>query len=224
MEENQIIEELVIEDSDSANKGYFLIKRLLDFIGGLIGCIILIPVAIIVKIAYILTGDLGPIFFTQARIGENGVPIKIYKFRSMVINADDVLIDLLKNNKKAAAEYKRYKKLKEDPRVTKVGSFIRNFSIDEIPQFINVVKGEMSLVGPRPYLFREKEDMGDYYNMIIKCKPGVSGYWQVNGRSHTDFVYRMELDEYYFRRRSLILDFKILVKTFFKVFKKDGAK
>lgn len=221
---NENISELVIEDSPYANKEYFFIKRVVDIIGGIVGCILLIPISIMVKIAYLISGDTEPIFFKQDRIGKNGKTIKIYKFRSMVANADDILQKMLETDPEKAREYKRYKKLKDDPRITKVGKFIRDYSIDEIPQFISVVKGDMSLVGPRPYLIREKDDIGDYYDMIIKCKPGVSGYWQVNGRSHTDFVYRLELDEYYFKRRSLLLDFKIIIKTFIKVFKKDGAK
>ena len=115
-------------------------------------------------------------------------------------------------------------KIKDDPRITKIGKFIRKTSIDELPQLINVIKGEMSLVGPRPYLPREKEDMGEYYNTIIKCKPGITGYWQVNGRSGTDFVKRLVLDEYYYQVRCLVMDTKILLKTFTKVFNKEGAK
>ena len=131
---------------------------------------------------------------------------------------------MLKKDDDLAREYKRYKKLENDPRITKVGKLIRNTSIDEFPQFINVLKGEMSLVGPRPYLPREKEDMGEYYNTIIKCKPGITGYWQVNGRSGTDFIKRLVLDEYYYNVRCLVMDTKILLKTFTKVFKKEGAK
>ena len=142
----------------------------------------------------------------------------------MVENADEILFKMLEENEEMRLEYKRYKKLKNDPRITKVGKFIRDTSIDEFPQFINVLKGDMSLVGPRPYLYREKEDMGEYYNTVIKCKPGITGYWQVNGRSGTDFIKRLVLDEYYYNHRSLILDIKIMLKTFIKVFKKDGAK
>lgn len=203
---------------------YRIPKRIIDIVGGLVGCIILIPTMILIKISFVITGDFGPIFFKQERIGKNGKKIEIYKFRSMVMNADEVLFKLLEEDEDASREYKRYKKLKNDPRITKIGSFIRNYSIDEVPQFINVLKGDMSLVGPRPYLFREKEDMGEYFNTIIKCKPGVSGYWQVNGRSHTDFGQRLVLDDYYYNHRNLIMDLKILVKTFSKVFKKDGAK
>ena len=140
------------------------------------------------------------------------------------MNADEVLEQMLKKDDDLAREYKRYKKFSNDPRITKVGKIIRKTSIDEFPQFINVLKGEMSLVGPRPYLPREKEDMGEYYNTIIKCKPGVTGYWQVNGRSGTDFVQRLVLDEYYYNVRCLVMDTKILLKTVGQVFLRKNAK
>lgn len=218
--------ENTIEETKDIGRGlsYLIPKRIIDIVGGIVGCILLIPITIFVKIAYLLTGDFGPIFFSQIRIGKNGKLIKIYKFRSMIMNADEVLEQMLKKDDDLAREYKRFKKFSNDPRITKVGKIIRKTSIDEFPQFINVLKGEMSLVGPRPYLPREKEDMGEYYNTIIKCKPGVTGYWQVNGRSGTDFVQRLVLDEYYYNVRCLVMDTKILLKTILKVFKKEGAK
>ena len=204
------------------SKFYRIPKRIVDIIAGLVGVILLIPITIIVKICYICQHDFNPIFFKQERIGKNGKPIYIYKFRSMVPNADQVLFQMLEGNEEIKREYKRYKKLKNDPRITKVGKFIRNTSIDEFPQFLNLLKGDMSLVGPRPYLFREKEDMGEYYETIIKCKPGITGYWQVNGRSNTDFGKRLVLDEYYYYHRNLNLDARIIGKTFAQVIlKKD---
>lgn len=202
---------------------YTIFKRFIDIIFGLIGCIILIPLFIGVKIACLLTKDTAPILFKQERIGKNGKPIYIYKFRSMIPNADQVLFKLLEKNEEMRKEYKKNKKLKNDPRITKVGKFIRATSIDEFPQFVNVLLGDMSLVGPRPYLFREKEDMGDYYDTIIQCKPGITGYWQVNGRSGTDFDFRLELDQYYCNCRTLILDIKIFIKTFEQVILKKGV-
>lgn len=215
-----------IEETKDIGRGlsYLIPKRIIDIVGGIVGCVLLIPITIFVKIAYMITGDFGPIFFSQIRIGKDGKLIKIYKYRSMIMNADEVLEQMLKKDDDLAREYKRYKKFSNDPRITKVGKLIRKTSIDEFPQFINVLKGEMSLVGPRPYLPREKEDMGDYYSTIIKCKPGITGYWQVNGRSGTDFIKRLVLDEYYYNVRGLVMDTKILLKTFIKVFKKDGAK
>ena len=203
---------------------YAIVKRSIDFFCGIIGCFILIPLFIVIKIACLLTKDTAPIFFKQERIGKSGKPINIYKFRSMIPNADKALERLIENDEKIRIEYKRYKKLKNDPRITKVGKFIRDTSIDEFPQFINILKGDMSVVGPRPYLFREKEDMGEYYETIVKMKPGLTGYWQVNGRSGTDFVDRLVKDEYYLSHRGIRMDIKIMIKTFSKVVKKEGAK
>ena len=159
------------------------------------------------------SGDFDNIMFSQNRIGKNGKMIKIYKFRSMVPNAEKILEDLMKKDPKIKEEYLTNKKLVNDPRITPVGKFLRKTSLDEWPQFINVLKGEMSLIGPRPYLPREKEDMGQYYSSIIKCKPGVTGMWQANGRSDVGFDYRCKLDDYYYHNWSVWLDFTILYKT-----------
>ena len=131
-----------------------------------------------------------------------------------------ILIKLFSPKKK----YKKYKKLKHDPRITKLGNILRKTSLDEFPQFVNILKGEMSLVGPRPYLYREKEDLGEnYYNSITKVKPGITGYWQVNGRNDVDFEERAYMDTYYIERRGIVMDLKIILKTFLKIFKKEGA-
>ena len=193
---------------------YLFVKRCFDIVCCLIGVIVLIPVTIILKIVTICSGDLNPIIFSQNRIGKNGKEFKFYKFRSMVPNADEVLFKTLEMNKLMAEEYKKNRKLKNDPRITKVGKVIRKLSIDELPQLINVLKGDMSIIGNRPYLPREKEDMEDYYEDIIKTKPGITGYWQVNGRSKTTFKERLELERYYSNNYSLILDIKIFFKTF----------
>ena len=193
---------------------YLFVKRCFDIVCGLIGVIVLIPVTIILKIVTICSGDLNPIIFSQNRIGKNGKEFKFYKFRSMVSNADEVLFKTLEMNKLMAEEYKKNRKLKNDPRITKVGKVIRKLSIDELPQLINVLKGDMSIIGNRPYLPREKEDMKDFYEDIIKTKPGITGYWQVNGRSKTTFKERLELERYYSNNYSLILDIKIFFKTF----------
>jgi len=203
---------------------YLTIKFFIDIIGAVFGTLLLIPITIFVKLSYILTGDFTSIFFTQIRVGKNGRAIKIYKYRSMVKNADQVLEKMMNEDPDIYWEYKRYKKLHNDPRITKVGRFIRSTSIDEFPQFLNVLIGEMSLVGPRPYLPKEIKDMGEYYNTIVTCKPGITGYWQVNGRSGTDFIKRLVLDEYYCHNKNTFLDIKILIKTVVKVFIKDGAQ
>lgn len=203
---------------------YLAIKRIFDIIVGLVGLLVLIPVTIIIKIVSICNKDFAPIFFTQNRIGKNGKEFKFYKFRSMVSNADEVLFRMLKEDKKLAEEYKINKKLKNDPRITKIGSVLRKTSLDELPQLINVLKGDMSLIGNRPYLPREKEDMGEYFNDIVKTKPGITGYWQVSGRSDVSFKKRLELEQFYSNQMSLRLDIKIFFKTFQVVLLKKGAK
>ena len=169
-----------------------------------------------------LAKDFNTIFYKQFRIGQNGNIFKLYKFRTMVTDADILLEDIL-NEEKYKKQWDKNQKLEYDPRVTKVGRFLRSSCLDEVPQFINVFLGQMSLVGPRPYLPREKKDMGSRYKTIITVKPGLTGYWQVRGRSNTDFNNRLNLDTEYVRIKSLFLDLKILFKTFAIVFKRDGA-
>lgn len=201
-----------------------IIKRIIDVVGALVGVIALIPLTIIIYITRIvLKENDGPIFYDQLRIGKDGKVFKMYKYRSMVIGADEKLFKYLEENEEARKEYKEYKKLKDDPRITKIGKFLRKTSLDEFPQFINVLKGDMSLVGPRPYLPREKEDMGEYYTYIIKSRPGITGYWQIAGRSDVNFDDRLKMDYDYNKNRSLKTDLKILVKTVLNVIKKEGA-
>ena len=201
---------------------YLILKRILDIIFGLIGIILLIPITIIVKIAYLFQGDFYSIFYSQARIGKNGKLFKIYKFRSMKPNADEELENILKENEEFSKEYKENKKLRKDPRITKVGRIIRKLSIDEVPQFINVFLGNMSLVGNRPYLPKEKEEMGKYYEDIVSVKPGITGLWQVSGHNDTNFQERLELEQKYAKEMSLALDTKIFFKTFGTVLSKKG--
>lgn len=189
------------------------VKRCIDILAGLAGCALLLPIALFVKYKYIKSGDHDPIIFAQERIGRDGKLIKIYKFRSMVPDAEAVLEKLMAEDPKIEEEYLTNKKLVNDPRITEVGEKLRKTSLDEWPQFYNVLKGEMSFIGPRPYLPREKEDMGKYYNSIIQCKPGVTGMWQANGRSDVSFDYRCKLDDYYYRNWSIWLDFTIMYKT-----------
>ena len=203
---------------------YLGIKRVFDITLSLIGCILLVPTIVIIKLITVASGDLNPIIFSQKRIGKNGKEFKFYKFRSMVPNADEALFKLLEKNPERKKEYELNKKLENDPRITKIGKFIRKTSIDELPQMLNVLKGDMSLIGNRPYLPREKEDMGKYYNDIIKTKPGLTGYWQVNGRSNTSFGQRLTLEQYYSNYASLKLDIKIFLKTFKVVLLHKGSK
>ena len=148
----------------------------------------------------------------------------MYKYRSMVVGADEKLFKYLEENEEARKEYEEYKKLKNDPRVTRIGNFIRKTSLDEFPQFINVLKGEMSLIGNRPYLPREKEDMGKYFEDIVKTKPGLSGLWQISGRNDLSLKERLELERHYSNNASLKMDIKIFFKTFKVVFCRRGAK
>lgn len=203
---------------------YFGVKRLFDILIALIGCLFLLPVIIIVKISYLLHKDFDSIFFRQKRIGKNGKEFNLYKFRSMVPNADEVLKELLRNDAEARKEYKINKKLKNDPRITPMGKILRVTSLDELPQFINIFKGEMSLIGNRPYLPREKDDMGLYYNDIIKTKPGLTGLWQISGRSNTTFEKRLKLEQQYSNSYGFKTDIKIFFKTFGVVLKHKGAK
>ena len=217
-----------VQVNDLANdivKGITLfIKRCIDICGGLVGVILLLPITFVVKVANILNKDNGPVFYTQDRIGKNGKLFKIYKYRTMIQDADKKLFELLERDEKAREEYKINKKLKNDPRITKFGSFLRKTSIDELPQLINVLKGDMSIVGPRPYLPREQEDMGNYYNKIIETKPGITGLWQVSGRSNTTFEERMKFDLKYNNEFSVSKDIEILLKTAVSVAKKEGAE
>ena len=214
----------IIVNVKKQNLAFRIIKRGIDIIAGIIGCILLIPITILVWIVRIVKKEnTGPLFYNQLRIGKNGKQFRMYKFRSMCMNADETLKNYLEENEDARKEYKKYKKLKDDPRITKVGCFLRKTSLDEFPQFINVLKGDMSLVGPRPYLPREKEDMGEYYTPITKVKPGITGPWQIRGRSNITFVDRMKLDIKYVNSMSIKKDIKIVWKTITKVVKKDGA-
>ena len=202
---------------------YLSTKRIVDILFSLIGLLFLIPISIIIKICYMVTGDFTSIFFVQDRIGKNGKHFKFFKFRSMVPNADEILFRTLEMDKILEEEYTKYKKLKKDPRITPIGKIIRKFSIDEMPQFINVFLGDMSLIGNRPYLPREKKDMGDYYEDIVKTKPGLTGLWQVSGRSETTFEERLEIEQRYSKQAGFKLDIKIFFKTFKVVlFSKDA--
>ena len=202
---------------------YSFLKRTVDITASAAALLLLSPVFLVTSLAIRKDSD-GPAMFTQKRIGKDGKLFEIYKFRTMVPDADKKLFEMLEKDEKAREEYKINKKLKNDPRITKVGNFLRKTSIDELPQLINVLKGDMSLVGPRPYLPREKDDMGAYYNTIIESKPGITGLWQVSGRSNTTFEERLHFDEEYNEKKSFKYDMGLLVKTVGSVVKGDGAE
>ena len=200
------------------------IKRLFDIIVASVGLLALLPIAIVVKISYLASGDHEKIFFVQKRIGRNGKLFNFYKFRTMIPNADEELERLLRENRELKEEYRINKKLSNDPRITKMGRILRRTSLDELPQVINILLSQMSVIGNRPYLPKEKDDMGVYYNTIVSTKPGLTGYWQVHGRSDVTFEKRVELETYYSEHCGLIMDIGIFFKTIKVVLFGRGAK
>lgn len=194
----------------------------MDLVGALIITLLVLPIVLVILIAYLFEPKKGPAFFKQQRAGKSGQMFNIYKFRSMAIDAEERL-------KQEPALYKKYVennyKLEphEDPRITKLGAFLRKTSLDELPQVINVLKGEMSLVGPRPVVEPELEEYGRRVDDFLSVKPGVTGYWQVSGRSNVFYPERVDVELYYVFNRSLILDIKILLKTVLQVLIRKGA-
>lgn len=206
-------------------KIYDILKRLFDIIFGIVGFIVLIPLTIIVFILNLINKENGPIFYKQKRIGKNGKYFNIYKYRSMIIGADENLKEYLESHPNESKEFKKYRKLNHDPRITKTGKFLRDSSLDELPQVINLLNGTMTLIGPRPYLPEEKYEMTEEeYKKIISVKPGITGYWQVSGRSKKTFKDRVKFETEYIDKRTLALDFKIFFKTFAVVLKREGAR
>jgi len=205
-----------------AQSVYLIFKRLADIIIGLIGVIFLLPLTAVIKLVYLVTGDSAKIIYTQSRVGKNGKPIRIYKYRTMVPDADGALAELLKDEK-YRAQWEANQKLAEDPRITKAGRFLRKTSVDELPQLINVLKGEMSLVGPRPLVPGELEAHSGM-KLYQQLRPGITGWWGCNGRSNIDYRERLELEYYYIRNVSAYLDFLCVLRTVLSVVKRDGAE
>lgn len=197
-------------------------KRVFDIMCCLPGVILLSPVFAIISLM-IYISDPGPIIFAHKRIGKNGKPFDCYKFRSMIADAENVLEQYLKDNPAAREEWEKDFKLKNDPRVTKIGAFLRKTSLDELPQLINVIKGEMSLVGPRPIVEAEIEKYGIFFKDFAMVTPGITGVWQVNGRSDTTYDERVSMDSWYVHNWSLWLDIWYLIKTFKVVLQRKGA-
>ncbi|WP_237420953.1 sugar transferase [Geobacillus stearothermophilus] len=200
-------------------KGYLIAKRIMDICGALIGLICLSWLFLIVAILIKLEDPKGPVFFKQVRVGKDGKEFYMYKFRSMVANAEELLESLLHLNETTGAMFK----MKNDPRVTKVGKFIRKTSIDELPQLWNVLKGDMSLVGPRPPLPREVAQYTEYDKQRLLVTPGCTGLWQVSGRNDLGFNEMVELDLKYIRERSILYDLKIILKTIKIMIKPNSA-
>ncbi|WP_372512543.1 sugar transferase [Bacillus salipaludis] len=203
----------------SERKPYLLTKRLIDIIGSLCGIILLSFLFIIVAILIKIEDPKGTIFFAQKRVGLNGEEFKMFKFRSMVSNAEEKLQELLKYNELSGAMFK----MKDDPRITKVGKFIRKTSIDELPQLFNVLKGDMSLVGPRPPLPREVAEYTNYDKQRLLVTPGCTGLWQVSARNSVGFKEMVELDLEYIKTRNTFFDIKIIFKTALVLFGSKNA-
>lgn len=211
--------EVIIEGQSEKSIWYYIVKRIIDITGSLCGIILLSPVMLITAIAIKLDSR-GPVFFNQERVGQDGKMFRMYKFRSMVIDAEELLDKLKDKNEMSGPMFK----IKEDPRVTKIGKFIRKTSIDELPQLFNILKGEMSLVGPRPNLPREVICFTDYEKTKLQAKPGLTCYWQVMGRSSVGFEEWMEMDIQYIRERSTWGDIKLIFKTVGVLFGDENAR
>ena len=200
-------------------KVYLAIKRLIDIIGSLIGIILLSPLYIIIAIL-IKFDSPGKVVFGHTRKGKGGKDIKVYKFRTMYSNANEIFESFTSEQKE---EYYKNFKLDNDPRVTKLGGFLRKTSLDELPQLFNILKGDMTIIGPRPIVEKEISKYGNKAEKLFSVVPGLAGYWQANGRSDTTYEERVEMDMYYIDNMSFYLDVKILFQTAISVLKGEGA-
>lgn len=202
---------------------YSILKRTFDVFFSFVGMIYLLPLTIIIKILYLISGDFGSVFYFHERIGKNGKKFKMLKYRTMVKNSNEILEEMLKN-KKYLKEWNEFHKFEDDPRVTKIGKILRKTSIDEIPQLINIFKGDMSFIGPRPMIDEEVNDYGSDKDKLLSIRPGLTGWWACNGRSNISKNERKELELYYIENCSIWLDIKIIFKTIGVVFIGRGAK
>lgn len=201
---------------------YLCLKRVMDLIGAIVGLIVFSPIFLLISILYMIGNNKGPVFFKQIRMGKNGKEFHIYKFRSMIVNAEEKL----RSNEILYKKYidNNYKlEPSEDPRITKVGQFLRKTSLDELPQFLNVLKGDMSLVGPRPVVQEELIEYGKRKDEFLSVKPGLTGYWQVSGRSDVGYPERVELELHYIYNCSILFDMKIIFLTMVHVIMRKGA-
>ncbi|MCM3067760.1 sugar transferase [Priestia flexa] len=201
---------------------YYFVKRGIDILGASAGILLTLPVFLLISLLYLYGDNKGPVFFGQTRVGKGGNTFKMYKFRSMIVNAEQVL----KNDRALYQKYlqNNYKlEPHEDPRITKVGQFLRKTSLDELPQLINVLKGDMSLVGPRPVIVEELKEYSHRLDEFLTVKPGVTGYWQICGRSDVGYPERADLEFYYIDHQGFKLDFKIIINTILMVVTGKGA-
>ena len=199
---------------------YRVIKRILNLLCSFVGVIVLSPFFLIISI-FIKGTSKGPVFFVHERVGLNGRKFKLIKFRTMVNNAEEMIASFSPEQKK---EWEENYKLKDDPRITKIGKFLRRTSLDELPQLINILKGDMSIVGPRPVVDEELNWYGDKKDKLLSVKPGLTGWWAVNGRSNVPYPERCDLELYYVDHISFALDAIIILKTLGAIIKKDGAR
>ena len=193
-------------------KFYKLFKMLLDFLFSIFFLISSLPFFIIISILIKLSSR-GPIFFLQERIGKNNIPFKCIKFRTMHPEAKDILENLLMNDEKLKMEFEQTHKIKNDPRITTIGKLLRKTSLDELPQFINVLKNEMSIVGPRPIVKKEKKKYGKNFKKVLSVKPGITGLWQVSGRNNLSYKTRVKLDINYIENYNFLMDIRIIIRT-----------
>lgn len=226
LNQEQVLEEVLVDewyDTEKEKPIFFFIKRCIDIILSLLGLIILSPVFLLIAIL-IKKEDHGNVFYKHKRIGHMNKDIYIYKFRSMTnkYKTFDEFYQTLSDEQKQ--EWDENFKLENDPRITKIGKFIRKTSLDELPQIINILKGDMSIIGPRPVVNDEIEKYGNQKAKFLSVKPGLTGYWAANGRSATTYEDRIKLELYYIDHCSLLLDIKIFFKTILSVLKKEGAK
>ena len=196
------------------------IKRIMNLLCSFVGVIVLSPFFLIISLLIKVTSK-GPVFFVHERVGLNGRKFKLIKFRTMVNNAEEMIASFSPEQKK---EWEENYKLKDDPRITKIGKFLRRTSLDELPQLINILKGDMSIVGPRPVVDEELNWYGDKKDKLLSVKPGLTGWWAVNGRSNVPYPERCDLELYYVDHISFALDVKIILKTLGAIIKKDGAR
>jgi len=215
---------LVVLQNRLKSKSRIYITKLYNYILAIMILPFLLPILGLIALLIKIDSN-GPVFFKQKRLGKDGKVFLVYKFRTMHINSDDMLKQYLKENPQEIENYKKFHKYDNDPRITKIGNFLRNTSLDELAQLLNVLKMEMNFVGPRPYMIEEKELIGEKnQEIILKVKPGITGLWQVSGRSELSFQERIDLDKWYIQNWSMWMDFVILLKTFKVVVDKAGAR
>ncbi len=208
-------QETLVNDS----KVYLVLKRIMDIVGSLVGIVLTLPIMVIVAVLIKLEDPKGPILFSQERNGQYPKTFKMYKFRSMYVDAEERLHELMHLNEQTGPAFK----MKDDPRITKVGKFIRKTSLDELPQLFNILKGDMSIVGPRPAIPREVALYNEYQKQRLLVKPGLTCIWQVSGRNHIGFDDWVELDIEYIKTRNLWLDIKLILKTIPALFGDETA-